>query len=176
MAIETLKEDDKKSVAAKLNRALQVEYDFIFNYPRVIEKLADINKSGKLDDTTEAIEILVKDSLRHFTEMDKLIVKLGGETQWNIETLGELGNLEEALAKQLEKERWVVSWYTSVKRIVEQNKVKAGGFLSRLTGSSGILPEGFIDANEIINIMDRLIRDEKRHAILVEKAINTLKS
>jgi len=173
--MEALKKEARKSVVAKLNRALQVEYDMIFSYPRVIEKLADINKSGKLDDTIEAIEVLVKDSLRHFTEIDKLIVKLGGETQWNMEALGELGDLEEVLAKQLEKEEWVAPWYTSAKRIVEQNKVKAGGVIGKLTGSPGVLPEDFIDANEIINTLDCIIRDEKRHAMLVKNSINTLK-
>jgi len=174
MAIETLKEDDKKSVVAKLNRALQVEYDLIFNYPRVIDKLVNINKihDERLNSTIEA---LGKESLRHFTEVDNLIVKLGGETQWRIEVIDGLVDVEEILAMQLKREKWVVSWYTSVKRIAEQNKVKAGGFLSRLTGSSGILPEGFIDANEIINMMDRLIRDEKRHAMLVKNSIGTLK-
>lgn len=173
--METLKEDGKKSVVAKLNRALQVEYDLIFNYPRMVDKLVNIDKIHDeiLNSTIEALGI---ESLRHFTEVDNLIVKLGGETQWRLEIMDGLVGVEEILAAQLKKEKWVVSWYTSVKRIVEQNKVKAGGFLGRLTGNSGILPEGFIDANEIVNIMDRLIGDEKRHAILVEEAINTLKT
>jgi len=175
MEIETLKKDAKKSVIENLNRAVQVEYGFIFNYPRVIEKLANINKNGKLDDTIEAIETLVRESLRHFSKADSLIVRLGGETQWSLEVMGELVNVEEELSKQLEKEKWGISWYTSVKRIAEQNKVKAGGFLSRLTGNSGILPEDFIDANEIINTMGSLIRDEKRHVTLVKNSIDTLK-
>ncbi len=177
MEIETLKEDAKISVVEKLIRALQVEYGMIFSYPRVIEKLAGINKSGKLDDTIEAIETLVRESLRHFGEIDSLIVRLGGETQWDLKGMGELANInvEEELSKQLDKEKWVVSWYASAKRIAEQNKVKAGGVLGKLTGSPGVLPEDFIDANEIINMMDRLIRDEKRHAMLVKNSINTLK-
>ncbi len=175
MAIETLRKDDKKSVAEKLNRALQVEYDLIFNYPRVIDKLVNIEKIHD-ERLNSMIEVLGIESLRHFTEVDNLIVKLGGETQWSFEVIDRLVNVEEILAMQLKREKWVVSWYISVKRIAEQNKVKAGAFLSRLTGSSGILPEGFIDANEIINMMDRLIRDEKRHAMLVKNSINTLKT
>jgi len=42
--METLKKDAKKSVVAKLNRALQVEYDLIFNYPRMIDKLVNITR------------------------------------------------------------------------------------------------------------------------------------
>ena len=174
MTIETLKRDDKKSVAEKLNRALQVEYDMIFNYPRVIDKLVNIER---IHDKTliSCLETLGKDSLRHFNEIDNLIVKLGSETQWRVEVMDGLVGVEEILATQLEKEKWVVSWYTSAKRIAEQNKVKAGGVLGKLTGSPGVLPEDFIDANEIINALARIIRDEKRHAILVKNSINTLK-
>ena len=174
MAIETLRKDDKKSVAEKLNRALQVEYDLIFNYPRVIDKLVNINKIHD-ERLNSIIEVLGIESLRHFTEVDNLIVKLGGETQWRIEVIDGLVGVEEILAMQLEREKRVASWYTSAKRIVEQNKVKAGGVLGKLTGSSGVLPEDFIDANEIINTLDRIIRDEKRHAMLVKNSINTLK-
>jgi len=174
VAIETLRKDDKKSVAEKLNRALQVEYDLIFNYPRVIDKLVNINKIHD-ERLNSIIEVLGIESLRHFTEVDNLIVKLGGETQWRIEVIDGLVGVEEILAMQLEREKRVASWYTSAKRIVEQNKVKAGGVLGKLTGSSGVLPEDFIDANEIINTLDRIIRDEKRHAMLVKNSINTLK-
>ena len=174
MAIETLKRDNKKSVAEKLNRALQVEYDLIFNYPRVIDKLVNIEKIHD-ERLNSMIEVLGIESLRHFTEVDNLIVKLGGETQWSFEVIDRLVDVEEILAKQLEREKWVVSWYTSAKRIAEQNKVKAGGVLGKLTGSPGVLPEDFIDANEIINTLDRIIRDEKRHALLVQNSINTLK-
>lgn len=174
MTIETLKRDDKKSVAEKLNRALQVEYDMIFNYPRVIDKLVNIEM---IHDKVliDCLETLGKDSLRHFNEIDNLIVKLGSETQWRVEVMDGLVGVEEILVTQLEKEERVVSWYTSAKRIVEQNKVKAGGVLGKLTGNPSVLPEDFVDANEIINTLDRIIRDEKRHAILVKNSINTLK-
>jgi len=164
--METLKKDAKKSVVAKLNRALQVEYDLIFNYPRMIDKLVNINKvhDERLNNIIEALGI---ESLRHFTEVDNLIVKLGGETQWRFEVIDRLVDVEEILAMQLKKEKWVVSWYTSVKQIAEQGKA---GFLDRLAIGSD-----FVDANEIINMMDRLIRDEKRHAMLIEEAVNTLK-
>lgn len=164
--METLKKEAKRSIVAKLNRALQVEYDLIFNYPRMVDKLVNIDKINdeKLNNT---IEVLGIESLRHFTEIDNLIVKLGGETQWRFEVIDRLVDVEEILAAQLKREKWVVSWYASVKRIAEQGKA---GFLDRLTMGSD-----FVDANEIINVMDRLIRDEKRHAILLEKAIPTLK-
>ena len=164
--METLKKDAKKSVIEKLNRALQVEYDLIFNYPRMVDKLVNIDKihDERLNNIREFLGIA---SLRHFTEVDNLIVKLGGETQWRFEVIDRLVDVEEILAMQLKKEKWVVSWYTSVKRIAEQGKA---GFLDRLAiGSDSV------DANEIINVMDRLIRDEKRHAMLVKNSINTLK-
>ncbi len=166
METETIKKDAKKAIIEKLNRALQVEYDLIFNYPRVFDQLANIYKihDERLNST---IETLGKESLRHFSEIDKLIVKLGGETQWDIKTPGGSGNLEEALAKQLEKEKWAISWYTSVKQIAEQGKA---GFLDRVAIGSD-----FVDANETINMMDRLIRDEKRHAMLIKSSINTWK-
>jgi len=37
--METIKESAKKSIVAHLNKLLQIEYDMIFSYPKVIDRL-----------------------------------------------------------------------------------------------------------------------------------------
>ncbi len=58
--------------------------------------------------------------------------------------------------------------------MAEQNKVKAGGPLSRLTGSANILPEDFIDVNELISMLDRHITEEEKHIRLCDDSVDRL--
>ncbi len=174
MAIETISKDAKKSIIQLLNRLLQVEYDLLFNYPRVIDKLVNIDRIHD-EQIINALEVMGKDSLRHFDAVDKLIKKLGGETMWHIDVLDGLVDVEEILVRQLERETWVVSWYKAAKKAAEQNKVKVRGFLGRSVGSSDALPEDFVDVNDIISLCERHILDEERHQRLVRDSIDRLR-
>lgn len=173
MQIETISKDAKKSVIQLLNRLLQVEYDLLFNYPRMIDKLVNID--GIHDELIiDTLEVMGKESLRHFDEADKLIRKLGGETIWRINVLDRLVDVEEILVQQLDKENWAVSWYKETKKVAEQNKVKVRGFSGRPVASSDEVPEDFVNVNDIISMVERQILDEERHQRLVRGLIDKL--
>jgi len=174
MEIETIKKDAKKSIVDLLNRSLQIEYNLLFNYPRAIYKLVN---EDKIDDEQliKNIEITGIESLRHFDEVDKLIGKLGGKTIWKINVLGWSTDVKEFLLQLLDEEKWVISWYEEVKKAAEQNKVKAGGLLSKLTGSADELPEDIVNVSDIISVCKRHIIDEERHIRLVRDSIEKLR-
>ena len=171
--METIKDEAKKSIAELLNKSIQVEYDFLFGYPRVIDKLVNVDKIND-EQLIENIELIVKESLLHFDEIDRLIRKCGCETIWHINVVGWSVDVEEMLLQLRDKENWVQSWYRQAKRVAEQNKVKASGPLSRLAGSANILPEDFIDANELISMLDRHIAEEEKHKRLCDDSVNRL--
>ena len=174
MEIETISKDAKRSIIHLLSRLLQVEYDLLFNYPRVIDKLVKIDKVHD-EQIINALEDMVKDSLRHFDSVDKLVKSLGGETVWRVDALDLSVGVEEVLRQQLEKETYAIAWYEEVKNVAERNKVKARGFLSRLVGSSDELPEDFVNVNDIISLCERNILDEERHQRLVRDSIDKLR-
>lgn len=173
MGLETIKESAKKSIVELLNKSLQIEYDFLFGYPRVVDKLVNVDKIND-EQLIENIELVVKESLLHFDEIDRLIRKCGCETIWHINVVGWSVDVEEMLLQLRDKENWVISWYQAAKRVAEQNKVKAGGPLSRLTGSANILPEDFIDVNELISMLDRHVTEEEKHIRLCDDSVNRL--
>ena len=160
--METIKKDAQKNIVARLNRLLQVEYDFIFNYPKVIDRLVNVERINDKQ-LIASLEELVKESLRHFDTVDKWIRKLGGETIWDLKMVSSLVDTKELLLQQLEKENLAISWYSAARKIAEENKVKAGGILGGLVGSTSVLPEDFINVDEFINMLEQHIADERRH-------------
>ena len=164
--METIKEEAKKSIIKVLNRLLQVEYDIIFNYPKVIDKLVNLDKI-KDEKIIQNIEEIGKESLHHFTVVDTWIHKLGGETIWHIDAVDPSMDFEGLLRQQLEREKWAISWYQEAKRIAEQNKVKIRDFFGRVARNADKLPEDYLDANELISSLEKNIADEEKHIRLV---------
>ena len=41
-AIDRITEDGKKTIVSLLNKAIEIEYAFIFNYPRLIDQSVNI--------------------------------------------------------------------------------------------------------------------------------------
>ncbi len=178
METETIKEDAKRALVALINKSLQIEYEFIMNYPRMIDKLVNYDEIHD-EQLTRDIQKFSKDSLRHFGELTALVEKLGGQPMWNMEMIARLDDVEELLTRQLGKEREVLSIFEQAKRIVEQNsvKVKAGGLFRRLIiGLKDEPPERIIYVPEIMSIVEREIMEEKGHVRLVEDSIATIKA
>ena len=171
--MKTIKENVRKSIVDKLNRLLQVENDLIFNYPQVIDRLV---REENIDDKQllESIETAAKESLRHHDEVDKWIGKLGGETIWDLKIVSSSVDVKELILQQLEKEKWAISWYNSVKKIAEQNKVNAAGIIGMVMGSGNVLPEDFVNVDEFINMLERHIADEERHIKICHHAVEVL--
>ncbi|MFC1912977.1 ferritin-like domain-containing protein [Chloroflexota bacterium] len=171
--MKTITESAKKSITEHLNRLLQVEYNMIFSYPRVIDRLA---RDDRIEDKqfVKPLEQLVKESIHHFDVVNNWIVKLGGETIWNIGIVSSSVDAGELLLQQLEKETLAISWYKATKTIAEQNIVEAGGLVGKLTGTKDILPEDYVNVDELISMLDQHIADEERHTRIAKDSSDRL--
>ncbi len=123
MKIESIKESAKKAIIELLNKQLQVEYAFIINYPRIIDKLIAVDKIND-EQLNKDLERLGKDSTRHLGSVGQLIVQLGGEPMWQIEVIDRLVDVDNLLDHQLKKEKVALSLCQEAKRVAERNKVK----------------------------------------------------
>ena len=171
--MKTIKESAKKSIVEHLNRLVQVEYDMIFSYPRVIDKLArDDRREDK--QFIKPLEQLVKESIHHFDMVNNWIVKLGGETIWNIGMVSSSADAGELLLQQLENETLAISWCKATKTIAEQNIVEAGGLLGKLSGTTSVLPEDYVNADELISLLEQHIADEERHVRIAKASSDKL--
>ena len=172
MEIYTIKEDTKRAIIGLLNSIIQVEYDMIMNYPRLIDKLVNIDLIND-EQLNKDLEYLSKVSLQHFSNLNKIIELLDGELVWAMCTIERLVDVGESLDEQLKKEKLVISKYKETIQVVEKNKVKVKqGFLSKLLSEK----VEAVDANYIVSTLKRHIMDEERHVRLVEDSIATFKA
>ena len=81
MEVETLTDYGRKAIVSILNRALIVEYAFILNYPRMMDKLVNYDKIND-EMLNSNFNRLGKESMKHFNDDVKLIERLGGEPAW----------------------------------------------------------------------------------------------
>ena len=179
METYTIKEDAKQAIVEFLNRIIQVEYDTILNYPRLIDKLVNIDKIHD-EQLNKDLEYVGKASVQHFGSLSRLIELLGGETKWVLGTIERLVDVGECMTRQLEKEKEMRSLYEEAKQLVEKNKVKVKGpgFFSKLVNrlAGGAEEVKAVDAAYIVGICERHRMEEERHIRLVDGSIKTLKA
>ena len=175
MDIITITDDAMKAVADLCNKAILVEYDIIFNYPKLIDHITNFEKI-KDDPLIHDIEILGKDSLGHYKIMDTLITRLGQQPAWQIGILPTVVDILNVMEAQLTKEIVARDTYRQAKSIVLNNKkkVRVREFFGKIIRVRDGIGEDIITADEILNILDRLIADEERHARLVKDSMATL--
>ena len=174
MEVETIKENGKKAIADLLNKSLQVEYSFILNYPRIIDNLVIIKIHD--EQLIKDLEYVGKESVWHFGWVGQLIVQLGGESQWGIEVIDRMVDVDRMLVQQLDKEKLALLLFQQAKHLAEQNrvKVKVKDFFGRLIRMQDELPVDVVNINDVISVLDHIIIDEKKHIRLVEDSIATL--
>ncbi len=175
MDIETIKESGKKAIVEILNKALQVEYTKIVNYPRLIDRIVTVDHIHD-EQLNKDLEQVGKDSTRHLGWVGELILKLGGKPIWQIEVIDRLVDAENMLTHQLGKEKEALSLYQEAKRVVERNKVKVQvrDFFGRLIRMEDELPYDVVNIDDVFSTLDRIIIDEQRHIKLVHDSIATL--
>jgi len=177
MDVMTITDNAKAAVSDLCNKAILVEYDIIFSYPKIIEHITNFEKI-KDDQLIHDIEILGKDSLSHYKTMDTLITRLGYKPAWQSGILPTIVDVRDLMENQLNKERLVRDTYREAKHIVlndkQQKKVRAREFFGKIIRIRDGIGEDIITADEIIYSLDRLIIDEERHARSVEDSIATL--
>jgi bacterioferritin (cytochrome b1) len=175
MKIETIKESGKKAIVEILNKALQVEYTKIVNYPRLIDRIVTVDHIHD-EQLNKDLEQVGKDSTRHLGWVGELILKFGGKPIWQIEVIDRLVDAKEMLAHQLEKEKEALSLYQEAKRVAEKNKVKVQvrDFFGRLIRMEDELPYDVVNIDDVFSTLDRIIIDETHHIRLIHDSIATL--
>ena len=175
MEVETIKENGKKAIVELLNRSLQLEYNMILNYPRLIDKLTTVDHIND-EQLNKDLERLGTESYHHHGWIGQLITQLGSKPDWTMDIVDRLVDVDKMLALQLEKEKTALSLCQEAMRIAERNKVKVQvrDFLGRLIRMEDELPIDVVNVNDILGTLERIATDEKHHIKLVHNSIATL--
>ena len=173
--IVTITDQAKKAIAELCNESVVTEYDLILNYPRIIDHMVNFEKI-KDDQLVKDIDKLGRESLGHFSIIDRMIRSLGAETVWLTSTLPRLVGVDYILGQQLEREKTARDLYTEARKIAIANNVtvKVGGIFNLFRGKD-IAEEDVIPFEQIIHNLERLVLDEIRHIKIVENSIATHK-
>ncbi len=109
-AVDGITEDGKKAIVSLLNKSIEVEYAFIFNYPRLIDQLVNIEPITQ-ENVAKKLELLGKESVQHAHWIMRLIENLGGEPQLPVEVIERMTDIPSLLLKQLDKEKLAQSLF-----------------------------------------------------------------
>ncbi len=173
--VETISKDGKIALIALLNKAIQVEYGLILNYPRIIEYLVGYEKIND-ELFISDLERLGEDSTRHLGWVVDIIKSLGGEPVWQMGITERLFDARKLGTQQLEKEKMAVELYKEVVHVARMNVVKEKvlEFSGKLikTDRNG-LQEEVREASEVIDRLERIEIDEIRHVKTVHDMLAT---
>jgi len=175
--MDTISMDAMKAVANLCNQIVLVEYEMILGYPRLIDHLTQFEKI-KDKEILDNLDRLGKDSLGHFSRIDRLMAQFGIPMKWTTNLLPRIVDPIHVLNAQLNKEREALELYETARKIVINSKkeAKPRGLISRLFGREKDKEESVISADEVIFLLERHKQDEGRHIRLVEDSIATLKA
>ncbi len=169
--VDRITEDGKKAIVSLLNKSIEIEYAFIFNYPRLIDQLVNIEPLTQ-ERVAKKLELLGKESVQHAGWIMQLIENLGGEPQLPIGVIGRMTDIPSLLLEQLDKEKLVQSLFQQAKLVAEQNQAK--GILAKMktmeVGSRDMVKE----RSHTIRLLERLEIDEGRHIKLVQSIFSEL--
>ncbi len=170
-AVDRITEDGKKAIVSLFNKSIEIEYAFIFNYPRLIDQLVNIEPIIQ-ESVAKKLELLGKESVQHAHWIMQLIEGLGGEPQLPFEVIDRMTDIPSLLLKQLDKEKLVQSLFQQAKLVAEQNQVE--GILAKMktmeVGSRNMVKE----RSSTLRVLERLEIDEGRHIKLVQNIISEL--
>ncbi len=160
--IDRITEEGKEAIVDLLNKGIRVEYSMVLNYPRILDQIANIDKSQSEEFINNA-ERFGKDSFRHATIVAKLIEELGGEPEFEILTADRMIDVNKALVEQLGKEKLAESLYKEARLIAQTNQAKEKGFFGKLM-SIREGPQKVVSRSELIEKLKHLELDEMGHA------------
>ncbi len=170
-AVDRITEDGKKAIVSLLNKSIEIEYAFIFNYPRLIDQLINIEPVTQ-ESVAKKLELLGKESVQHASWITRLIEDFGGEPQLPIEVIDRIVDIPSLLLKQLDKEKLAQSLFQQAKLVAEQNQVE--GILAKMKTKGALSPGSTAERSSTIHILERLEIDEGRHVGLVQNIISEL--
>jgi len=170
-AVDRITEDGKKTIVSLLSKSLEIEYAFIFNYPRLIDQLVNIEPIPK-EGVANKLELLGKESVQHAGWIMRMIENLGGEPQLPFEVLDRMTDVPSLLLKQLDREKLVQSLFQQAKLVAEQNQ--AEGVLAKMKAIGVGARDMVKERSSTIRILERVKIDEERHIKLVQNIISEL--
>ncbi len=170
-AVDRITEDGKKAIVSLLNKSIEVEYAFIFNYPRLIDQLVNIEPIIQ-ESVAKKLELLGKESVQHAGWIMRLIENLGGEPQLPVEVIDRMTDIPSLLLKQLDKEKLVQSLFQQTRLLAEQNQAK--GILAKMKTMEVGARDMVKERSRTIRVLERLEIDERRHIPLVQNMISEL--
>jgi len=159
----------KKAITDLLNRAMQVEYGVILNYPRIIDQLIKIDNNTN-NTLISNLEHLGKDSFRHSSEVSKLIDELGGKVMWEMVAIDVMIDVRSMLVEQLEKEKLAMATYENAKHIAQENQAKPQGFLD-IFSSRRVETRDNVWRSKVIHTLNRLQQEELNHITTVKAVL-----
>jgi len=170
-AADRITEDAKKAIVSLLNKSMEVEYAFIFNYPRLIDQLVNIEPITQ-ERVAKKLELLGRESVQHAHWIMQLIENLGGEPQLPIKVIDRMTAIPSLILKQLDKEKLVQSLFQQAKLAAEQNQ--AEGILAKIKIVGVKPPDTVNERSRTLRVLERLEIDEGRHIKLVQNIISEL--
>ncbi len=170
--VDRITEEGKKAIIDLLNKAIQVEYGLILNYPRILDQIVNISRSQS-EEFANSVERLGKDSFRHATVVTKLIEELGGKPDFEVVVIDRMIDIKSMLIEQLEKEKLVMLIYQDAKHIAQKNQARANGFFGKLL-SIREEPRGDVSRSKVIDILTGLQNEEWGHIKRVEIALTQM--
>lgn len=123
MATAHKEEGVRHAVIRLLNEAIQTEYTFIVNYPRLIDHLANIDEIHD-EQLSRDLEHLGKDSTRHLGLIGQIILELGRKPMWELTIIDRMTDVESLLAAQMDREKQALSLYEKVRDIIRQDSAR----------------------------------------------------
>ena len=150
-AVDRITEDGKKAIVSLFNKSIEIEYAFIFNYPRLIDQLVNIEPIIQ-ESVAKKLELLGKESVQHAHWIMQLIEGLGGEPQLLFELIDRMTDIPSLLLEQLEREKLVQSLFQQAKLVAEQNQAK--GILAKMKTMRAVLPGMVKERSRTIRILE----------------------
>ncbi len=170
-AVDRITEDGKKAIVSLLNKSIELEYAFLFNYPRLIDQLVNIEPITQ-ESVAKKLELLGRESVQHAGWIMRLIENLGGEPQLPVEVLDRMTDIPSMLLKQLDKENLVQSLFQQARLVAEQNQTK--GILAKMKTMEVRSPDMAKERSRTLRVLERLEIDEGRHIKLVQSIFSEL--
>jgi len=166
---DRITEEGKKAIIDLLNKAIEIEYGLILNYPRILDQIETIDKSQS-EEFTGNVERLGKDSFRHATVISRLIEDLGGKPAFETVTIDMMIDVNSMLVEQLGKEKLAAATYKEARLVAETNQAKEKGMFGKLFKKEEESKRG-VSRTVVINTLKGIEMDELSHAKRIENSL-----
>jgi len=101
-----------------LNRTLELEYTLIIYYPRISERIKDV-------ETKQLAQSLGTASIGHADTVSRAITKLGGRPNWTLGPFPQEKDLRKIFQEQLEKEKLALKLHQQIVGLTTDSSMRS---------------------------------------------------